>query len=76
MISLEEAIMTVLKIIEVIGCSPEGWDEAAAEALKRACKTVKHVQEMEVVRMSAEIEEGEITNYKTTVKISFEVEEK
>jgi len=68
--------MTVLKIIEVIGCSPEGWDEAGAEALKRACKTVKHIQAMEVTGMSADIKDGGIINYKTTVKISFEVEEK
>lgn len=68
--------MSVLKIIEVVGCSPDGWDEAAAEALKRACKTVKHILAMEVTGMSADIKDGEIKNYKTTVKISFEVEEK
>ncbi|UCC59213.1 MAG: dodecin domain-containing protein, partial [Candidatus Bathyarchaeum sp.] len=35
--------MTVVKIIELIGSSPNGWNEAAQNAVTEAAKTVRNI---------------------------------
>ena len=35
---------SVAKVIEVIGSSPDGWEDAAANAVKEAAKTVKNIK--------------------------------
>ena len=63
----------VAKIIEVVGSSPKSWDEAAEVAVREASKTVKNISGIEVEHMTATVSDGEIVNYKATVKIAFAV---
>jgi len=35
---------SVAKVIELIGSSPSGWEDAAANAVKEAAKTVKNIR--------------------------------
>ena len=42
--------MTVVKIIELIGSSPNGWTEAAQNAVTEAAKTVKNIKGVHVKR--------------------------
>ena len=35
---------TVAKVIELIGSSPQGWEDAAANAVKEAAKTIKNIK--------------------------------
>ena len=36
--------MTVVKIIELIGSSPNSWEDAVKNALAQAVKTVKNIK--------------------------------
>ena len=36
--------MTVVKIVELIGSSPKGWEEAAENVVKEAAKTVRNIK--------------------------------
>ncbi|MGA9442429.1 MAG: dodecin family protein, partial [Methyloceanibacter sp.] len=36
--------MSVLKVIELMGESDKGWEEAAQEAVTEAAKSVKHLR--------------------------------
>ena len=36
--------MPVVKIVELIGSSPDGWKEAVENAVKEAAKTVKNIR--------------------------------
>jgi hypothetical protein len=66
---------SVAKIIEVIGISNKGWEDAAQIAVTEAKKTVHGIHGIKVQDMTAEVDSsGKITKYKTTVKISFGVE--
>jgi dodecin len=38
--------MTVVKIIELIGSSPRGWEEAAGNAVKEAARTIRNIREL------------------------------
>lgn len=66
--------MTVVKIIELIGSSPNGWEDAAKNALAQAAKTVKNIKSIYVKTCKAAVENNQITEYRAVVKIAFVVE--
>ena len=66
--------MTVVKIIELIGSSSEGWKEAVENAVKEAAKTVRNINGVHVKRCTAKIKDNKIVEYRADVKISFIVE--
>jgi dodecin len=66
---------SVAKIIEVIGISTKGWEDAAQVAITEAKKSVHGIHGIKVRDMTAEVDaSGKIVRYKTTVKMSFAVE--
>lgn len=66
--------MPVAKVIQIIGHSTESFAKAADEAVQEAAKTVRGITGADVVSMSADVEDGRISNFKTTVNIAFAVE--
>ena len=68
--------MAVVKIIELIGSSPEGWEDATKNALAEAAKTIKNVKSIYVKRCNAKVENNKIIEYRAVVKIAFVVERK
>jgi flavin-binding protein dodecin len=67
--------MAVLKIIELVGLSTEGWSAAARAAVAEASKTIRHIEELEVLRSTARVREGAIVEYRVAVKLTFRVED-
>ena len=66
--------MAVIKIIELIGGSPNSWSEAAQNAVTEAAKTIKNIKGVHVKRCTAKIQNNKIIEYNADVKISFIVE--
>jgi flavin-binding protein dodecin len=66
--------MTVVKIIELIGTSPNNWEDAAKNALSQAAKTVKNIKSIYVKSCKATVENNQIAEYRAIVKIAFVVE--
>jgi hypothetical protein len=64
----------VAKVIELVGTSEVGWDDAAAQAVKAASRSIHGISGIEVTNMTAKVENGKIVAYKTTVKIVFAVD--
>ena len=64
----------VAKVVTIIGSSPQGFAEAAAQAVQEAAKTLRGITGADVVSMSALVEGDRITEYRTTVNIAFAVE--
>jgi len=62
-----------VKIIEIIGISSKGFDDAIAQALKKASKTVKGITGFEVIKHLASVENGKIKQYKVNLKLAFPV---
>jgi dodecin len=65
--------MAVLKVIEILASSPVSWEDATASAVKQAAKTVKEIRSVYVQDQSAVVVKNKITEYRVTVKITFEV---
>ena len=63
----------VAKVIEIVGSSDKGWEDAANEAIKTASETINGISGVEVEHMTGTVTDGKISKYKTTVKIAFAV---
>ena len=66
--------MSVVKIIELIGNSPKGWEDATKNALAEAAKTIRNIKSIYVKRCTAKVEKNKIVEYRAVVKIAFVVQ--
>jgi dodecin len=64
----------VVKVVTIIGQSPESFAKAADAAVQEAGKTLRGITGADVVSMSAQVEGDRITMYRTTVNIAFALE--
>jgi flavin-binding protein dodecin len=64
----------VIIVREMVGTSPKSWSDAARQAVATASRTVRNIKTVEVVSSSANVEEGEIVEYRVDLKIGFEYE--
>jgi flavin-binding protein dodecin len=64
----------VAKVVRIIGSSPESWAKAGDAAVQEAAKTVRGISGAHVVAMSAQVSDGKISEFRTTVDIAFGVE--
>jgi flavin-binding protein dodecin len=65
--------MPVIKIIELIGSSKKGWEDAVQNAVTEAGKTITGLKGVHVKRCTAKIENNKIIEYNADVKIAFTV---
>lgn len=63
-----------VKTIQLIGNSTESWEDAAQNALDDADETIEHIVGIEIHSQTADVENGQIQRYKTTVTVAFTLE--
>lgn len=64
---------SVYKIIEMVGSSPNSWEEAAGNAVKSAGLSLRDLRVAEVVKLDMVIEENQVMTYRARVNLSFKV---
>jgi dodecin len=64
----------VAKVVTIIGSSSESFANAADAAVQEAAKTIRNITGADVVSMSAGVQDGRISEYRTTVNIAFGVD--
>ena len=67
--------MSVVKIVELVGCSAKSWQDAVDSAVNRAAKTIRNIRGVDIVGWTGKVEGDRIVEYRANVKISFTVEE-
>ena len=65
--------MAVLKVIEILSNSDKSWEDATKKAVKHASKSVKNIRSVYVQDQSANVKDGEVTEFRVNLKITFEV---
>ena len=64
-----------VKIVELVGSSPNSFSDAVRTAVKTASQTIRNIQGVEVYSSTASVgDNGDITNYKVQLKLAFLVE--
>jgi flavin-binding protein dodecin len=68
--NLKIEIMSVLKVIELLASSTISWEDAT----QKRFKSLKNVKSVYVKNQSAAVSDGKISEYRATVKVTFELE--
>ena len=64
----------VYRIIEIVGSSSTGTDDAIRNAVSRANKTLNNLAWFQVIDTRGHIEDGEIAHFQVTLKVGFTLE--
>ncbi|MGI9481718.1 MAG: dodecin family protein [Hyphomicrobiales bacterium] len=67
--------MATLKVIELMEDSSKSWEDAVQQAVKRASKSVDNIRSAWVKEHSCVVDGDEITSYRVTIKLTFEVKD-
>jgi flavin-binding protein dodecin len=59
------------KKIELVGSSPNSFDEAVKNALSKAAKTVRNMRWFEVIETRGQIDNGNVAHWQVTLKVGF-----
>ena len=63
----------VYKIVELVGSSPTGIEDAIQTAIARASSTIDHIRWFEVLETRGHVEGGKVSHYQVTIKVGFTV---
>ena len=67
--------MSVAKVIEISATSEDSFEDAINEGIKRTSQTVEDITGVWVKEQHADVENGEIVDYRVDMKITFLVHE-
>lgn len=63
----------VYKIVELVGSSPTGIEDAIQGAVARASSTIDNIRWFEVLETRGHVEGGKVSHYQVTIKVGFTV---
>ena len=62
---------SVYKVIELVGTSPNSFEEAARNAVETAARSLKDIRIAEVSEFDMKVEGGKVVAFRAKVKVSF-----
>lgn len=65
--------MAVMKVVELMANSDESWEDATKKAIKKASKSIKNIRSAFVQSQSVVVKDDEVTEFRVTLKVTFEV---
>lgn len=63
--------MSVAKVTEIIASSPDSFEDAIQQGIKRADKTLDNVRGAWIKDQKIVVEKGKITEYRVIMRVSF-----
>ncbi len=66
--------MPVGKVVELVGTSERGFEDAITEAVRRTSKTIRNIRGVDVVGQKAIVKNGKVVEYRVNLKLSFGVD--
>ena len=61
----------IYNITEVVGSSPEGSDQAIANSVAEASKTLRNLEWFEVQSVRGKLDGGRVAHWQVTIKVGF-----
>jgi flavin-binding protein dodecin len=65
---------SVYRITELVGTSTTSWEEATANAVRTASKTLRDVRIAEITKLDVVVDNGKVSAYRARVNLSFKYE--
>jgi flavin-binding protein dodecin len=66
--------MSVVKIVELVGESPVGWEDAMKQVIREAQKTLRGITRLGVVEQDVRMINDKIDVWRVRAQVSFRVE--
>jgi flavin-binding protein dodecin len=66
---------SVYKVIELVGTSTTGWEDAAKNAVDKAGESLKNLRIAEVDKLDMTVDEGNIVRYRARLSLSFKIKD-
>lgn len=63
----------VYKVIELVGTSPNSWEEAARNAVETAGQSLDDLRVAEVQELDMKVEDGKVAAFRARVTVSFKL---
>ena len=60
-----------VKVEELVGESAHNWNDAVQSAIREASKSIQNISGVEVYNLTANVNNGKISEYKANVKIAY-----
>lgn len=60
-----------VKVVELVGESLISWKDAVRSAVREASKTVDNITGVEVMNLTANVQNGDLVEYKANVKVAY-----
>ena len=61
----------VYRVTDVIGTSPNSWEDAARNAVKTAAKSLRDLRIAEVTKLDVKVVDRKVTQFRTRLSLSF-----
>ena len=62
---------SVYKVIQIVGTSPNSWEEAARNAVETASRSLRDLRVAEIEKLDLKIENGKAVAFRARVQLSF-----
>lgn len=60
-----------VKVVELVGESNSNWKDAVQRAVSEASKTIPNISGVEIYNLTANVENGRLSEFKANVKIAY-----
>lgn len=60
-----------VKVVELVGESHSGWKDAVQQAVNEASREIPNITGVEIYNLTADVVNGQLTDYKANVKIAY-----
>ena len=70
----ERGPMSIVKVIELIGESPHGWEDAMREVIAEAQKTLRGITRIGVKEFDVRLRDDKIHVFRVRTEVSFRLE--
>jgi len=64
----------VYKLVELVGSSTSGTDDAIRNALETAALTIRNIDWFEVTESRGHVKDGKVAHFQVTLKVGFRIE--
>ena len=63
------------RMVEIVGTSPQGLDDAIRNGIARANRTVRNLDWFQVTEIRGNLQEGQIADWQISMKVGFRLED-
>jgi dodecin len=63
------------RMVEVVGSSPQGVDDAISNGIARANRTLRNLDWFQVAEIRGHLQDGQIADWQVTMKVGFRLDD-